>query len=264
MTLNNVDDGIKAVLATLKQAGLKERQHVIAWCADKPQRFGAEFFSEILRAEADSICKWYAIRALGNLRANHFSELLVDVLRQPDVEIGESSLHRICARSIGLLGSKMVPRIVSLLKESSAAIRLAAVDTLGEIGHHSAIPALSLCLTLSERDIQLWAALSLGKIGVESISALVSALSSASKKEVMIFLDALVMINTPRVIDVVADTAKKHPDVVRFYFTGDRPERAEHFLKMLQEVVSSSAPEKDKAVKILSLLKSKKDQHSQR
>lgn len=147
MTQDNVDDEIKAALTKLKQAGLKERQQAIARCADEPQRFGAEFFAEILRSEADPICKWYAIRALGDLRANHFGELLVDVLRQPDFEVGESSLHRICARSIGLLGSEMVPRIVSLLKELNAATRLAAADTLGEIGHPSAIPALSRCLT---------------------------------------------------------------------------------------------------------------------
>lgn len=264
MTEDNMNDEIKATLAKLDQADLEVRQHAIDWCAGKPERFGAKFFAEILLRERDPICKWYAIRALGDLRAKQYSNLLVDVLRQSDVEVGESSLHRICARSIGLFGSQMVPRIVELLDEPSAATRLAAADTLGEIGHSSAIPALFRCLTSGERNLQLWAALSLGKIGVESIPALVSALSSAAKEEVLIFLDALVMLNTPRVIDAVADTAKNHPDIVRSYFMGDCPERAEHFLKMLRNVVSSGAPEKDQAVKILSLLKSRNDQYSQR
>lgn len=254
MTEDNKNEEIKAALAKLDQAGLEERQHAIAWCADKPERFGAKFFAEILLRERDPICKWYGIRALGDLRANQYSDLLVDVLRQPDVEVSDSSLHRSCARSIGLLGPQMVPRIVELLAESSAATRMAAVDTLGEIGHPSGIPALSRCLISGERNIQLWAALSLGKIGVESIPVLASALSSASKEEAMIFLDALVMIDTPRVIDTVANTAKRHPDVLRFYFTGDRPERAKSFLKMLRDIVSSEAPEKDRAIRILSLL----------
>lgn len=264
MTKDTTNEEIRAALAKLNQVGLKERRHAVAWCTKKPERFGAKFFAEILSRERDPICKWYAIRALGDLRANRYSGLLVDVLGQPDVEFDESSLHRICARSIGLLGFEMAPDIVDLLKESSSATRLAAADTLGEIGHPSAIPSLSRCLTSGERDLQLWAALSLGKIGVESIRALVSALSSANKEEVLILLDALVMIESPCVIDAVADTAKNHPDVVRFYFTGDRPERAERFLKMLRDVVSSEVPEKGKAAKILSLLKSKNDQHSQR
>lgn len=70
----------------------------------------------------------------------------------------------------------------------------------------------------------------------------------------MIFLDALVIVNTPGVIDAIADTAKKHPDVIRAYFTGGRPKRAKSFLKMLEGMVSSGSREKDKATVILSLL----------
>jgi len=62
------------------------------------------------------------------------------------------------------------------------------------------------------------------------------------------------MVNTPGLIDMIADTAKKHPDVTRAYFTGDRPKRAKSFLKMPEGMVSSGSPEKDKATMIFSVL----------
>jgi len=264
MTKETLNKEIRTALAKFDQEGIKEKQRAVAWCDEKTELFDIKFFAEILLRESDPICKWYAIRALGDLRANQYAELLFDVLRQPDIEVGKSSLHLICARSIGLLGSQMVPYIVELLNEPNEATRLAAADTLGEIGHHSAIPSLSCCLTSGERNLQLWASLSLGKIGTESIPAFIKALSSATKEEALIFLDALLIIGTPSIIDAVIEIMNKYPDVVRFYLTGTQPERVKHFLDMLQDIVSSRGPEKDPAAKLLSFLKLRNDQHSQR
>lgn len=252
-----MEDEIRVALAKLGQVRLKERQQAIALCAEKPEHFGAKFFTEILLHQEDAICKWYAIRALGDLQASDYSELLIDILRAPDVEVGKSSLHRICARSIGLLGPQMVPHVIDLLDEPDAEIRLAAVDTLGEIGAPNAIPVLFRCLISGERNLQLWAALSLAKIGPDSIPALVDALSSVTKKEVLIILDALVIIDTPSVIDAIAKIARGHPDDVRFYFKGGWSKRAQRFLETLHQVISSGSPEKKQATTILSLLKLK-------
>lgn len=257
MTKETINKEIRTALAKLDQEGIKERQHAVALCAEEIELFDTKFFAGILLRESDPICKWYAIRALGDLRANQYAELLVDVLRQPDIEVGKSSLHLICARSIGLLGSQMVPHIVELLDEPNEATRLAAADTLGEIGHHSAIPALSCCLTSGERNLQLWASLSLGKIGTESIPEFIKALSSATKEDALIFLDALLIIGTPSIIDAVIEIMNKYPDVVQFYLTGTQPERVKYFLDMLQDIISSGGPCKDSAEKILSFLKLK-------
>lgn len=260
MTHEPKEEEIKAALTKLAQADIKQRQYTVAWCADRAKSFGSKFFAEILSQETDPICKWYSIRALGDLRAREYKQLLLDVLRKPDVQVGKSSLHRMCASSIGLLGAEMIPHIVDLLSEPHEATRLAAVDTLGEIGDPSAIPTLSHYLFSNEKELQLWAALSLGKIGVPSIPALVSALSSAEEQNLLIILDALVMIDTYRVIAPVAAAAKKYPDAVRFYFTSDPPQRALSFVSMLEEVISSQGLQKKKAREILSLLKSKDKQ----
>lgn len=264
MMTESTDEEIKGALAKLEQAETIARQHTVALCAESAERFGPKFFYEIIDRGWDPTCRWYAIRALGELRAKEYNKVLLDVLRQPNVTVGESSLHRICARSIALLGSDMIPDVVGLLQNPNEATRVSAVDTLGEIGHPDAIPVLSESLASGERNLQLWAALSLAKIGIESIPVLVDALHKASEQDALIILDALVRIADPCVIDAIAVAAENCPDVVRFYFSRTRSERVIEFLRMLQDISSSTTPRKRKAAKIVSLINSKSNIHGDR
>lgn len=255
MGRENREVEINAALSKLEQAEATRRQHAVALCAEKPEQFGPKFFCEIITRGWDATSRWYAIRALGGLRAKQCSQVLLDVLRQPDISIGGSSLHRICARSIGLLGCEMVSDVAGLLENSDEATRVAAVDALGEIGHPSAIPALSECLLCGQRNVQLWAALSLAKIGSQSVPVLVRALARCDKEEALIVLDALTRINDPGVIDAIADALATYPNVVSFYFSRSTSAHVPQFLKMVQEVASSTRPENAKARKILLCLR---------
>ena len=252
---NGMTNGeLDVALTKLEQVEISERQRVVAAFAEKPEEFCPKFFSEIVTRRWDPACTWYAIRSIGDLRAKEYGHILLDVLRQPDISTGESSLHRICARSIGLLGHEMVRDVEILLQNSREETRIAAADALGESGHPSAISALSQCLISGERNLILWAALSLAKIGIKSIPTLSDALSKVRKEEALIILDAFMKIDSPQVIEAIAEMVETHREVLLFYFSKAGSRNTENFLKKIHDIPQTS-PIRTKGDKILSLIK---------
>jgi len=254
MTRDTANDEVERALAKLEQIDTYRRQETVALCAEKAAELGPRFFCQIISRPWDPTCRWYAIRALGDLRAREYSETLLGILHQPDVLVGESSLHRICARSIGFLGEEVIPAVARLLEDSRVQTRAAAADALGEIGNSAAIPFLARSLAGDEQPVQLWAALSLAKIGSESLPALIDTLKTASKETAVIILDALIRIEDSRVVDEIADVANRHPDVLRCFFSIPRAECTGAFVQMLRDIPEGT-PLKQNADKILSILK---------
>jgi len=245
---------LKERTVSLSDVPLEARRVAIAQLSETPSSVGPGVFAMILADETDPVCRWYAVRAMGDLRAIEYSELLLHVLRQPDVVFEHSSLHLIAARSIGLLGQAMVPKIAVLLEDGHEQTRLAAVDALGELRDPAGIPTLARCLTSSSRQLRLWSALGLAKIGSPSLSCLADAISTGDSELVFICLDALIMIDCPITMDVIASAAERYPSVCRQYFCGQMLPRAKAYLLKLRHEVNTQSGKALVAARILELL----------
>ena len=230
----NSDQGIAAALETLTETSLDVRQGAIARAADVPKSFGPAFFATIYDQFDDPLCKWYAIRSLGDLAAEDYLDVLIDALKHPDQEVGKSSLHLIAARSIGQIGPSAVDRLLRLLDESSGSTTVAVIDALGEVGATKAIPALQHCLESEDRALRLWSALSLAKIGTASIPALRESLSRADAALALLIVDAFAIINETEIIPALADAATSFRSSVSNYLLRGRRDRVMNLISLVR------------------------------
>jgi|GEM_PF-5814219 len=151
-----------------------------------------DFYLGILENSSDPLCKWYAIKALGNLRFVKGISLIIEVLKEKNVDFDGTSLHLISAYSLGRIGPIALPSIKALLASSpSEATKKAAIDSLGEIGSAESIPLLINSIKSESTEIALWAALSISKIGLGS-KDLQKVYSELSSEKRLIVIDSLV------------------------------------------------------------------------
>lgn len=100
---------------------------------DAVTKMPAVFFAELLERESDPICKWYEIKAIGELRATEYMDLLFSILLKENVTFNTgTSLHLIVAVSLGKMGEVVIPEVVKLFDFGNESTRLAVIDTLGE------------------------------------------------------------------------------------------------------------------------------------
>ena len=221
-----------------------QKQDQIMAAAKDPKRHGVAFFASILESEVDPLCRWYALKAIGDLKGIDAKDQLLSVLQQPDYEFDESSLHRICARAIGQIGSVLSTDIINLLKTtSSQQTRVALIDALGEIADPAAVPVLSEQLVSQTRAVKLWAALSLAKIGEVSLPVFSSALAGADAELVFIIADALAIIGTEKTLPVLLEAIDKDPETVRAYFSKGSIERTSAYTSLIKGSQIASASE---------------------
>ncbi|MBM4044284.1 MAG: HEAT repeat domain-containing protein [Planctomycetes bacterium] len=215
---------------------IAERQDEVIVAADHPEKYGVSFFANILEAEDDPLCKWHAVKAIGDLKGYEAQRQLLQVLQDPDHEFDESSLHRICAWAIGRVGSALSADVIKLLRSPvSQQTRIALIDALGEIADPVAIPVLSEQLASGIRSVRLWAALSLAKIGEPSLPVLKSALKDADAELVLIIADALSIIATEKTVPVLLDALDKDPQAVAEYFAKGPPGRTRTYIALLRQ-----------------------------
>jgi HEAT repeat protein len=144
--------------------------------------------------EPDPTARWFLIKAAGVLHLDASVPLLLQICQAPDVEMDETSLHAICAWSLGRIGDSATSEVMKLLSNADSETRRCAADTLGEIRAAAAIPALISALRHDERRVQLWAGLALAKIGVECVPLLERAVEETEGVPRLIALDALAKI----------------------------------------------------------------------
>lgn len=141
--------------------------------------------------EPDPSARWFLIKAAGVLHLNASVPLLLQICQEPDVEMDETSLHAICAWSLGQIGDSATNGVMKLLLDADSETRRCAADTLGEIRTVTAIPALISVLRNDEYRVQLWAGLALAKIGAECVPLLEKAAEETEGAPRLIALDAL-------------------------------------------------------------------------
>ena len=220
---------------------IRERQDVVIAAARAPENAGAGYFLSVLESESDGICRWHAIQALGCLRATEAVRALVQILLQPDIEFDESSLHRICAWSLGQIGPVATDEILNILTDAhSDSVAIAALDALGEVRDAAAIPVIKQHLQSGNHQRAIWAALALGKIGEASLPVLQDSLDEADADQVYIVIDTLAIIGTEQTLPVLAKAVSANEAVVNQYFANGQIARASEYLRL---VLKSGSPE---------------------
>lgn len=217
----------------------KDRHAFLSNVSEKPEKVGATFFAGILSKSNDTISKWYAIKAIGDLRASDFTHLLLKVLSEADAKVGKSTLHRIGAYSIGKIGSSSIPGIIALLRSPDKETQIAAIDALGEIRSPECLDALALSLKIKDSTLVLWACLSLSKIGDASIPILEESISYIQNHDMMCVLDAFVKIGTQQTTFGVAKIAETHPELVEYFFRrGDTTNAKSRYIQLITRMAT--------------------------
>lgn len=223
------------VLEAERRMSVAQRQDDVIAAAADPARKGSRFFLSILDTEQDPLCKWHALKAIGDLRATEAKDSLLRVLREPDFQFDESSLHRMCAWAIGRIGSSLNSAVLLLLREASShETRLAAIDALGEIADQKSVPVLADQLRSDDPSIRLWTALSLAKIGEPAIPAIDEALENADEELGFMLVDALAIIGTAKTVPPLVRSFAKQPNGVQSYFKYGPSERTARYAGVLR------------------------------
>ena len=143
-------------------------QHV----TDRSTDLTEQFVLDALASESDPLAQWFLVKASGLLRSAKAIPLLIRICKDPERDFGETSLHAICAWSLGKIGRPAFDAAIELARAANVEARRTAVDALGEIGNVRAIDVLCSALQHDEHQVQLWAGLSLAKMGNEALSCL--------------------------------------------------------------------------------------------
>jgi hypothetical protein len=157
------------------------------------------FLIEAIAEERDPTAQWFLIKGIGNLKSPDGIESLLAISRAPEVEMGNTSLHSICAWSLGQIGPAAYSSVLALLSDLDPETRRTAVDALGEIGDVRAIPALCAALERDEHKVRIWAGLSLAKMGPSALPCLNRIKSDDDEVGRIIAADAIGKIGQRRV-----------------------------------------------------------------
>lgn len=165
----------------------------------------AGFLLKAIQHTSNSLALWYLIKGLGLCKAIDGVSYIIQVCKQPEKHFDTTSLHAICAWSLGQIGSAAYEPTKELLRETDPETRRCAVDALGELRDPEATELLCETLKHDEFDVQLWAGLSLSKLGERAIECLHETIRNADYHARMIALDAIIRIGSDHSLPVLKD-----------------------------------------------------------
>jgi HEAT repeat protein len=149
------------------------------------------FLLQALAEEKEPMAQWFLVKGIGILRLAHAIPEILRVCKSPEKDMRHTSLHAICAWSLGRIGGAAYESVAELLNDPDPETRRCAVDSLGEIGDRRAIPALCEALECDDHKVQLWAGLSLAKIGDTALSCLERLAKAPNESVRLIAADAI-------------------------------------------------------------------------
>lgn len=180
-----------------------------------------QLFINILDDETSSdLCKWYAIKAIGEKRIDKGIEKLIDIIKAPDVSFENTSLHLIAAYSLGRFGEQALDNLIYLLGDDYPVYTQKAVaDALGEIKSDKAIPALISAIQYLDDSVALWAGLSISKIG-SGVKELIKIFNSLSETKQYIILDTLMRFCNSLSVDFIIQELKANRNMLSSFSNG--------------------------------------------
>ena len=136
--------------------------------------------------------RWWAIRTVGEISGNSFTQLLIDALGDEDMSVRQcaalalqhqpdsasvsalitcmfdqdSLLARLSANALVAIGSSAVPALLKLLEDSPSPTSIEAARALALIGDQRAIPALFSAFGEDSALMEYWADEGLDRMGV--------------------------------------------------------------------------------------------------
>lgn len=219
----------RELMELISQKDIDSRRRLIASLAEENREvLGEDFFAELLQNEEDSISKWYEIWALGKLTSKKYIMLLINTLKKPNVsfETG-SSLHAITAFALGCIGKDSLSQVHELLKDNDVNVRLAAIDTIGEIASEDSLVELSAIFKEDYSKLTVYAGLALTKIGRPSIEFIKNIYSEKSESTKYILIDSLLGIDEEEAYAYLFELLKTDTDLVsRVINSGNRNSRS--------------------------------------
>lgn len=207
-----MSEQIEIMFEEIKKYDVPVKRQVIAKLCDKlDENIPPLFYAKLLEVEKDDICRWYEIRALGDLKAEEYIELLIKQLSSSNVCFEQSSIHAITAYSIGKIGEKVIPAL-SKLDLSSEELNIAVMDCYGEIKSEKAIPYIKEFLLKPYNKATTYAALALGKIGREGINEIIYIYQKCDYKTRFVLFESLLGYCNERDINFVQEIINENPE----------------------------------------------------
>jgi HEAT repeat protein len=183
---------------------LPNEKRVAHICALTNQRALSEnFFLAALPVEHNALARWHVIKALGLCKSTASIPSLLQVCKAPDVDFGNTSVHAICAWSLGQIGVASFDPVMTLFAGGDGSTRRCVLDALGEIRDTRGIEPLCFALEHDEYAVKLVCGLSLAKIGEEAVPAVERVLNRADPVTRIIALDAIAKVNSTRSLSIL-------------------------------------------------------------
>ena len=145
-----------------------------------------------LLTDQNADTRWWAVRTLGEMSGESFTQLLIDALGDDDLSVrqcaalalqlhresdavpeliacmhdGDSLLTRLSANALVAIGAPAVPALLKMLEDRPSKARLEAARALALIGDERAIPALFNVFGEDSALLEFWADEGLDRMGI--------------------------------------------------------------------------------------------------
>ena len=165
----------------------------------------AQYFLQGLKNN-DEFVIWSSIKGCGLKKLKDSTHTLINFLKVPAYDFGDTDNRLISAWSLGQFGFDNLTNHINLNKIPFDNILLnqGIADTLGMTSDKRALPYLDKLLQSDDFDTLLWASLSVSKIGTDGIGLLEMHLNkSKSLNKITFIVDALIKIKSSEAINVV-------------------------------------------------------------
>lgn len=203
---------IESMINNIMIYDINTRRQIIAKLSDElDDNIPPLFYAKLLETEQDAVCKWYEIRALGDLKANDYVELLISQLNMENVCFDRSSIYAITAYSIGKIGEQAILPLSKLILDSEE-LSIAVMDCYGEIKSNKAIPYIETFLLKSYTKASTYAALALGKIGRDGIDKIIQIYEKCDYKTKFVLFESLLGYCDKKDVDFIQKVINDTPE----------------------------------------------------
>lgn len=202
---------LDSMISQINTYEVATREHLIAdYCEELRDDIPAYFYAKLLEGETNDTCRWYEIKALGDLQATEYAELLVSQLNYSDVNLGESSIWRILAYSLGKIGECAIP-LLSNVDISDIQVKIAVMDSYCQIGSILAIPYIKPILLSEYNKATVYASNALAKCGYQGVQEIKQIFNSCDSLTKFALFESLIGVCSDEDLEFVQSVIANSP-----------------------------------------------------